>query len=101
MSNRRFGTLVSWNASPSGGFGFIDAPDGERFERFFLHRRYIASGNPTPGAAAVFEVVPPAAGTTRPRAVNVILNANVPSARETKIAPRIPANDVTTPGVEA
>jgi hypothetical protein len=99
QSRRIFGTLESWHASEHGGFGFVTTPSGGKY---FLHRKYIKSGSPIPGASAVFEVLPPAAGTTNPRAINANLNANVPSAKETKIAPKVPVNAVTSPeGAEA
>ena len=92
QQRRFFGTLESWHASTNGGYGFITTASGGPY---FLHRKYIRSGDPRPGASVVFEVVAPAAGTTRPRAVNAVLNANVPGAQETKIMPRIPASAVT------
>lgn len=52
MSGKRlFGTLSAWLASEHGGYGYIDTRAGERF---FTHRKFLKSGDPRPGASAVF-----------------------------------------------
>ncbi len=93
MSKRLVGILKIWSASASGGFGYVDTPSGERF---FIHRKYIKSGNPTPGSSAIFTSAPANPGTAYPRAIDVVLNSNTPAARETKIQPKI-ATDVSSP----
>jgi cold shock CspA family protein len=97
QQRRIFGTLESWQASEHGGFGFVTTTSGGRY---FLHRKFILSGSPTPGASVVFEVAPPAAGATKSRAVNAVLNANVASAKETKIAAKVPVG-AASKGAEA
>jgi hypothetical protein len=92
MSKRQFGILISWTASASGGFGYIDASDGARF---FLQRRCVLSGDPRPGSRVVFEVLPPVTSPTAkfPRAINATINSHTPEAR---IPPKVPTNAVTS-----
>jgi hypothetical protein len=90
MGQRLFGTLTIWIASENGGHGYIDSATG----RYFLHRRFIRSGDPRPGASAVFSVLPPANGGKYPRAVDTVVNANTEAAKQTKITakPSVAAN---------
>jgi hypothetical protein len=81
-----FGTLISWVASAHGGHGYVDTANGDRY---FLHRNFIKSGDPRPGASAMFSVLPPANPDAKyPRAMDVVINANTPGARETKLLPK-------------
>jgi len=83
MSKRRFGTLTSWFASEHGGYGYVDTANGNRY---FLHRRFIRSGDPRPGSSIVFTTLPPATDVAKyPRAIDATINANTPAARETEI----------------
>ena len=59
MGQRVFGILSVWIASEHGGHGYVDTVNSERY---FVHRNYIRSGDPRPGASAVFSVLPPANG---------------------------------------
>jgi hypothetical protein len=84
---RLFGTLTVWIASENGGHGYIDNASG----RYFVHRRFIRSGDPRPGASAVFSVLPPAnAGAKYPRAIDIVINANTEAAKQTKIPAKPP-----------
>jgi hypothetical protein len=91
--SKRFGTLTVWMASEHGGYGYISDARGDKF---FLHRRFIQSGNPTPGSSVIFEVLPAAPNAKYPRAVNATINANTPGARGTKIQPRAPVACTST-----
>jgi len=83
MSKRRFGTLTSWFASEHGGYGYVDTANGNRY---FLHRRFIRSGDPRPGSSIVFTTLPPATDVAKyPRAIDATINANTPAAREAEI----------------
>jgi hypothetical protein len=79
---RLFGILTVWIASEHGGRGYIDSASG----RYFVHRRFIRSGDPRPGASAVFSILPPANGGKYPRAIDVTFNSNTEAAKQTKIA---------------
>jgi hypothetical protein len=82
MGQRMFGILTVWIASENGGHGYIDNASG----RYFVHRRFIRSGDPRPGASAVFSVLPPANAEAKyPRAIDVVINANTEAAKQTKI----------------
>jgi hypothetical protein len=83
MGQRLFGTLTVWIASENGGYGYVDTANGDRY---FVHRRFLRSGDPRPGASAVFSPLPPANAEAKyPRAVDVVINANTELAKQTKI----------------
>jgi hypothetical protein len=92
MGQRLFGTLTIWIASENGGHGYIDAESG----RYFVHRRFIRSGDPRPGASAVFSILPPANGGKYPRAVDIVFNSNTEAAKQTKITAKTAANSVVS-----
>jgi len=82
MGQRLFGTLTVWIASENGGHGYIDAESG----RYFVHRRFLRSGDPRPGASAIFSALPTANAEAKyPRAVDVVFNGNTQAAKQTKI----------------
>jgi hypothetical protein len=93
MGQRVFGVLSVWIASENGGYGYIDAESG----RYFVHRRFLRSGDPRPGASAVFSILPPANAEAKyPRAIDVIINANTEAAKQTKIPAKSVANSVVS-----
>jgi hypothetical protein len=84
---RLFGILTVWIASENGGHGYIDNASG----RYFVHRRFIKSGDPRPGASAIFSVLPPANAEAKyPRAIDVVFNSNTEAAKQTKIPAKPP-----------
>lgn len=79
---RKVGTLLSWTASPNGGFGLVECPDGSRF---FLHRSFVKVGEPRPGSKVSFQPMPPAKDKKHPRAYKAVLDNDSAESRATKL----------------
>lgn len=100
MGQRFFGILSVWIVSENGGYGYTDADSG----RYFVHCRFIRSGDPRPGASAVCSVLSPANDEAKyPRAIDVVVNANTGAAKHTKLPAKptgVPTNQSVVSSVE-
>lgn len=71
MSTRLTGILAFWRLSQHGGMGKVITPSGEIF---FLHRNFIARGEPIVGSHVNFEPHPSATPTGYRQAMHAIVD---------------------------
>ena len=78
MFQRFFGILKCWYASENGGWGYILTAKGEKY---FVHRKFIKSGQPLPGSSCIFTPQLPLNDKLLPQAFQVVINSNTTAAR--------------------
>jgi hypothetical protein len=87
-SPRRTGVLIFWHISESGGFGKILIQSTR--ELFFIHRKFIISGVPFPGAQVTFTPEPPLEGKVYPQATEAVID-NTKIIRGLKVPDKVGA----------
>jgi hypothetical protein len=70
--SRRVGVLSFWHISENGGFGKVLVSFTK--EVFFIHRKFIISGEPIPGAQVTFTPTPPLEGKVYPQATQAVID---------------------------